>query len=76
MPLNLEANFSSLFGILITEKLKNHSFIIKTILEYNFDHINYIFYYQMITDSQIFTALMVALTAAILAIGLGRQLYI
>lgn len=31
---------------------------------------------KMITDSQIFTALMVALTAAILAIGLGRQLYI
>jgi photosystem I reaction center subunit XII len=30
----------------------------------------------MITDSQIFTALMVALTAAILAIGLGRQLYV
>jgi len=29
----------------------------------------------MITDIQIFTALMVALTAAILAIGLGRQLY-
>ena len=28
----------------------------------------------MITDIQIFTALMVALTAAILAIGLGRQL--
>jgi photosystem I reaction center subunit XII len=27
-------------------------------------------------DSQIFTALMVALTAAILAIGLGRQLYV
>ena len=76
MPLNLEANFSFLFDIFITEKLKNHSFIIKTILEYNFDHINYIFYYQMITDSQIFTALMVALTAAILAIGLGRQLYV
>ena len=31
---------------------------------------------NMITDSQIFTALMVALTAAILAIGLGRQLYV
>ena len=30
----------------------------------------------MVTDSQIFTALMVALTAAILAIGLGRQLYV
>jgi photosystem I reaction center subunit XII len=30
----------------------------------------------MITDIQIFTALMVALTAAILAIGLGRQLYV
>jgi len=30
----------------------------------------------MITDLQVFTALMVALTAAILAIGLGRQLYI
>jgi photosystem I reaction center subunit XII len=30
----------------------------------------------MITDSQIFTALMVALVAAILAIGLGRQLYV
>ena len=31
---------------------------------------------KMITDSQIFTALMVALVAAILAIGLGRQLYV
>jgi len=30
----------------------------------------------MITDSQIFIALIVALTAAILAIGLGRQLYV
>jgi photosystem I reaction center subunit XII len=30
----------------------------------------------MITDFQIFAALMVALTAAILAIGLGRQLYV
>jgi len=30
----------------------------------------------MITDSQIFIALMIALTAAILAIGLGRQLYV
>jgi photosystem I reaction center subunit XII len=30
----------------------------------------------MITDSQIFIALMVAGTAGILAIGLGRQLYI
>lgn len=30
----------------------------------------------MITDSQIFTALCIALTAAILAIGLGRQLYV
>jgi len=30
----------------------------------------------MLTDSQIFTALIVALTAAILAIGLGRQLYV
>lgn len=30
----------------------------------------------MITDSQIFFALMVALLAAILAIGLGRQLYV
>jgi photosystem I reaction center subunit XII len=30
----------------------------------------------MITDLQIFTALLVALTAAILAIGLGRQLYV
>ena len=34
------------------------------------------FEYKMITDSQIFTALMIALTAAILAIGLGRQLYV
>jgi len=33
-------------------------------------------YVKMITDIQIFLALMVALTAAILAIGLGRQLYI
>jgi len=31
---------------------------------------------EMITDSQIFFALMIALTAAILAIGLGRQLYV
>jgi|TARA_B110001452_G_scaffold22805_1_gene18200 photosystem I reaction center subunit XII len=31
---------------------------------------------EMITDSQIFLALMVALLAAILAIGLGRQLYV
>lgn len=30
----------------------------------------------MITDGQIFIALMIALTAAILAIGLGRQLYV
>jgi len=30
----------------------------------------------MITDYQVFTALIVALTAAILAIGLGRQLYV
>jgi photosystem I reaction center subunit XII len=30
----------------------------------------------MITDSQIFFALMIALVAAILAIGLGRQLYV
>ena len=30
----------------------------------------------MITDIQIFTALVIALTAAILAIGLGRQLYV
>jgi photosystem I reaction center subunit XII len=30
----------------------------------------------MITDSQIFIALMVAGTASILAIGLGRQLYV
>jgi len=30
----------------------------------------------MISDFQIFGALMIALTAAILAIGLGRQLYI
>jgi photosystem I reaction center subunit XII len=30
----------------------------------------------MITDSQIFVALMIAGTAAILAIGLGRQLYV
>jgi len=30
----------------------------------------------MVTDFQIFAALMVALTAAILAIGLGRQLYV
>ena len=31
---------------------------------------------EMITDIQIFTALVIALTAAILAIGLGRQLYV
>lgn len=30
----------------------------------------------MITDGQIFLALTVALTAAIFAIGLGRQLYV
>jgi len=30
----------------------------------------------MITDSQIFIALIIALTAAIFAIGLGRQLYV
>jgi len=30
----------------------------------------------MVTDSQIFLALAVALVAAILAIGLGRQLYV
>jgi len=30
----------------------------------------------MVTDFQIFAALTVALTAAILAIGLGRQLYV
>ena len=30
----------------------------------------------MITDSQIFLALMIALTAAVFAIGLGRQLYV
>ena len=30
----------------------------------------------MLTDSQVFTALVFALTAAILAIGLGRQLYV
>jgi photosystem I reaction center subunit XII len=29
----------------------------------------------MITDGQIFTALLVALTAGILAVGLGRSLY-
>nr|YP_010930433.1 photosystem I protein M [Ochrosphaera neapolitana]WKK50161.1 photosystem I protein M [Ochrosphaera neapolitana]WKK50271.1 photosystem I subunit M [Ochrosphaera neapolitana] len=30
----------------------------------------------MITDGQIFTALAIALTAAIFAINLGRQLYV
>ena len=30
----------------------------------------------MITDGQIFFALMIALVAAVLAIGLGRQLYV
>jgi photosystem I reaction center subunit XII len=30
----------------------------------------------MITDSQIFIALAIALVAAIMAIGLGRQLYV
>lgn len=30
----------------------------------------------MVTDSQIFIALLVALTAAVLAINLGRQLYV
>jgi photosystem I reaction center subunit XII len=30
----------------------------------------------MITDTQIFVALMIALVAAIFAIGLGRQLYV
>ena len=31
---------------------------------------------KMITDSQIFLALMIAAVAAVLAIGLGRQLYV
>ncbi len=35
-----------------------------------------LFLYFMITDSQIFLALTIALTAAIFAIGLGRQLYV
>jgi len=30
----------------------------------------------MLTDGQIFFALLIALTAAIFAIGLGRQLYV
>ena len=30
----------------------------------------------MLTDSQVFTALVFALTAGILAVGLGRQLFV